>query len=171
MAKDGKKHYRLIQSYGLFWDRREVDWEGRPAKLLGIATIKEGEVDFGGQRGIYALYDGEFRLLYVGQAGGGDRSTLLTRLKLHNTVRTGTRALAHRWRYFSWFGVLRVLKVKKELADPRGTQKTARPAVLDALEAVAIEIADPDLNRQGGRLGGVTEYLQVSLPDKAKEEP
>ena len=169
MAKDGKKHHRLIQSYGLFWGRCKVDWRG--GALLGRASAKESSVDFGAQRGIYALYDGEFRLLYVGQAGGGDRSTLLNRLKHHNTVRTGTRALANRWKYFSWFGLLRVLKgTPPKLAKRTDVRQTTRVDILDALEAIAIELADPDLNRQGGRLGGVTEYLQVCVPGAAKEE-
>ena len=49
-------------------------------------------------------------------------------------------------------------------------RQTTLPHTLDALEAVAIEIADPDLNRQGGKLGDVTEYLQVCGPKNAKEE-
>lgn len=158
MATDRKQYHRLIQSYGLFWDRDKVDWTG--GQLLGVPSAKGGAVDFRDQLGIYALYDREFRLLYVGQVGGG-RNTLLGRLRIHNTLRTGTRALADRWRYFSWFGVLRVLKGKNELAKRPDTRQTTLQDLLDALEAVAIEIADPDLNRQGGRLRAVTEYLQV----------
>lgn len=153
------RHHKLIQSYGLFWNRDEVDWNGRPARLLGRLKARDKAVDFRNQAGIYALYDREFRLLYVGQAGSGN-STLFSRLRYHNTLHAGTRGLASRWQYFSWFGLLRVLKGSQELAGPPKTHQTKRPDILDALEAVAIEIADPDLNRQGGRLRAIEEYLQ-----------
>ena len=163
MPTDRKKHHRLIQPYGLFWDRDEVGWLDRGAKLLGVARAGK-PVDFRSQVGIYALYDQEFRLLYVGQAGGG-QNTSFDRLKIHNTLRAGTRAMASRWRYFSWFGVLRVLKGKNELASRPETRLTKAADILDALEAVVIEITGPDLNRQGGRVGDATEYLQCT-PDR-----
>ena len=153
------RHHKLIQSYGLFWDRDKVDWSKNKAKLLGRLKAKDEPVDFRDQAGIYALYDREFRLLYVGQAGSSN-STLFSRLRYHNTLHAGTRGLASRWQYFSWFGLLRVLKGSQKLADPPKTHQTKRPEILDALEAVAIEIADPDLNRQGGRLRAIEEYLQ-----------
>lgn len=158
MAQLAKQHYNLIQSYGLFWDRDEVDWSKGP--LHGKVKVKDDAVDFRDQLGIYALYDHEFRLLYVGQAGSG-KNTLFGRLKHHDSLHTGTRALAARWKYFSWFGLLRVLKVEKRLANRAETRQTTEAHILNALEAVAIEIADPDINRQGGRLRNVTEYLQV----------
>ncbi len=153
------RHHKLIQSYGLFWDRDKVDWSKNKAKLLGRLKVKDKAVDFRNQAGIYALYDREFRLLYVGQAGSSN-STLFSRLRYHNSLHAGTRGLASRWQYFSWFGLLRVLKGSQKLADPPKTHQTKRPEILDALEAVAIEIADPDLNRQGGRLRAIEEYLQ-----------
>lgn len=161
------RHHKLIQSYGLFWDRNEVDWNKRQARLLGRLKTKDKPVDFRDQVGIYALYDHEFRLLYVGQAGSGN-NTLFSRLKYHGTLHAGTRALAARWQYFSWFGLLRVLKGKQELAEAPETRQTTRADILDALEAVAIEIADPDLNRQGGRLRAIEEYLQCG--DDVREQ-
>ena len=163
------KHHRLIQNYGLFWDRNKVRWDRSPKeekgakKLPGVVKAKDDPVDFREQAGIYALYDHEFRLIYVGQAGTNKhgRGRLFDRLKYHTTVRAGTRRLATRWRYFSWFGLVRVLKGDQKLTQAPVTRQTTPAEILDALEAVAIEIADPDLNRQGGRLGGSTEYLQV----------
>ncbi|MCY3590318.1 MAG: hypothetical protein OXH32_01610 [Acidobacteria bacterium] len=160
------RHHKLIQNYGLFWDRDKVDWGKNKATLLGRLKVRDDAVDFRGQLGIYALYDREFRLLYVGQAGSGN-NTLFSRLKYHGTLHAGTRGLASRWRYFSWFGLLRVLKGSQELAEPPKTHQTKRADILDALEAVAIEIADPDLNRQGGRLRAIEEYLQY---EEAVEE-
>ena len=171
------KHHNLIQNYGLFWGREEVRWSGKGAGLYGFpATDDDGKirtarsrgdkVDLRGQLGIYALYDAEFRLLYVGKVGGGKgKNTLFVRLKQHGTPLGRTRGLAARWKYFSWFGLLRVLKGNKELAEPTDRKLTTRAAILNALEAVVIEIASPDLNRQGGQLGGATEYLQYTADD------
>ena len=69
----------------------------------------------------------------------------------------------------SW-GILRVLKGKNKLAKVAESRQTTRADILDALEAVVIEIADPDLNRQGGRLSSATEYMQ-SLSDDAEDGP
>ncbi len=154
-----RQHHKLIQNYGLFWNRDKVDWHQHNARLAGRLRAKSKPVNFRRQLGIYALYDREFRLLYVGQAGSGN-NTLFSRLKYHGTLHTGTRGLAARWSYFSWFGLLRVVKKDQKLAEPPKTKQTTRADILDALEAVAIEIADPDLNRQGGRLRTIEEYLQ-----------
>lgn len=151
------KHPKLIQNYGLLWERDKVGWSDYRATLQGCVTITQKPVDFRHQRGVYALYDREFRLLYVGQAGSGQRP-LFTRLKEHHT-QPGNRGLAARWRYFSWFGVLKV-KSTKELSDPFQARPASPQAILDALEAVAIEISDPPINRQGGRFPGATAYRQ-----------
>lgn len=152
--------------YGLYgFPTIDDDGKRRSAKSRG------DKVDLRGQVGIYALYDAEFRLLYVGKVGGGTgKNTLFARLKQHGAPSGGTRGLAARWRYFSWFGVLRVVKGKKELAEPAETKSTTRRDILNALEAVVIEIAAPDLNRQGGRLGGAIEYLQYTA-DYAEQSP
>lgn len=171
--QESKRHHNLIRSYGLLWDRYEVQWNERKAKLPGRIRVKKGEVDFRGQVGIYALYDQEFRLLYVGQAGSGDK-TLFDRLKMHCSPRRrrdgGIPGLADRWRYFSWFGLRGVKKTDNELTKGAETRQTTEAHILNALEAVAIEIADPDLNRQGGRLPNDGEYLQVPAK-KEVEEP
>jgi hypothetical protein len=171
------KHQNLIQNYGLFWDRRQVRWKGSGAGLYGFPAIDDDgkirsaknrgdEVDLRGQVGIYALYDQEFRLLYVGKVGGGKgKNALFVRLRQHGTPLGRTRGLAARWTYFSWFGVLRVLKGEKKLAEPSDRKLTTRVDILNALEAVVIEIAAPGLNRQGGQLGGATEYLQYTTDD------
>lgn len=168
-----QRHHNLIRSYGLLWDREKVQWKGREAGLWGRIRVKTGKVDFRDQVGIYALYDREFRLLYVGQAGSG-RKTLFDRLKLHCTPRRrsdgGIPGLAARWRYFSWFGLRRVKKTDNELDQKRPeTRQTTEAHILDALEAVAIEIADPNLNRQGGRLPNDAEYLQVPAKEEVEE--
>jgi hypothetical protein len=56
-------------------------------------------VNFIDQIGVYALYDEDRRIVYVGQAGNG-HATLFARLKQHMN---GSN-LWNRWIYFSWVG-------------------------------------------------------------------
>lgn len=140
-----RRHHDLIRSYGLLWDRKKVQWKGRESGLWGRIRVKMGPVNLRDQVGIYALYDEEYRLLYVGQAGSG-RKALFDRLKLHRSPRRrsdgGIPGLADRWKYFSWFGLRSVVK-KNELKGPAKIRQTTEANILNALEAVAIEIADP----------------------------
>tara|TARA_R110002020_G_scaffold439082_1_gene649556 strand:+ start:159 stop:530 length:372 start_codon:yes stop_codon:yes gene_type:complete len=97
----------MIKNYGLFWRRDSVHWNyggGRadePGHLKGVQYVERQAlvVDFREQAGIYCLYDDNFRLLYVGQAGFGN-ATLFGRLKSHTQ-----NNLAERWTKFSWFGL------------------------------------------------------------------
>ena len=71
----------LIRNYGLFWRRNNVVW-GRPnvqGHLKGVRAkaVKSDPIDFAEQRGVYALYDDAFHLVYVGQAGANDSQRLL----------------------------------------------------------------------------------------------
>ena len=67
---------QLIQNYGLYWRRDRVEW-GQQGRVRGALWGKERggkkklPVDFRAQKGIYALYDDSFNLVYVGQAGKG----------------------------------------------------------------------------------------------------
>lgn len=148
----------LIQNYGLFWQRKNVFW-GKP----GISGHLQGHparsaftvVDFRYQQGVYCLYDDNFRLVYIGQAGANDNSRLFDRLKQHCSD-----ALADRWTKFSWFGIRWVTKAGQLAAEAQGTHTTSG-AVLDHVEAILIAAAEPPHNRQGGRFGDeVQQYLQ-----------
>lgn len=67
-------------------------------------------------------------------------------------------------------GRIRVKKTDNEPDQKRPeTRQTTEAHILDALEAVAIEIADPNLNRQGGRLPNDAEYLQVPAKEEVEE--
>jgi len=154
----------LIANYGLFWKRKKVFWgrQGVSGKLLGtLATnLKDGQVDFREQQGIYVLYDDNFRMVYAGQTGAKDNQRLFIRLKQHERD-----ALADRWTRFSWFGIRSVNKD----GTLRAEKSTAHPAisgVLDHIEAILIAAAEPPHNRQGGRFGEkVEQYLQFSDPE------
>ena len=93
----------LVHNYGLFWRRYDVFW-GRPnvpGRLDGVPAKETlaKPIDFREQAGVYVLYDDNFRLVYVGQAGAGNQF-LFSRLKHHRRD-----ALADRWTRFSWFGI------------------------------------------------------------------
>lgn len=149
----------LIQNYGLYWLREDVflgsgNKEGH-LKGTRVKAKTTSPVDFRYQQGIYCLYDDNFRLVYVGQAGSGMQQRLMERLKQHMKD-----PLSDRWTKFSWFGIRAVNKTGKLRAE----KTAAHPAlsdVLDHIEAILIASAEPPHNRQGGRFGEhVRQYLQ-----------
>lgn len=125
--------------------RREEDlveilsgvYEGKRGKSAFMGRRKnaktKGEVDFWDQTGIHALY-GDYKLVYVGQAGLSDKSSIGNRLKTHTT-----NDLAGRWNMFSSFGLRKVgtgnkLGARFELAH------TTKPKLANVLEGVVIEM-------------------------------
>ena len=136
---------------------------------MGVNVEKQSDkVDFRQQKGIYALYDHDFNLVYVGQAGRGQLGqegsrTLFDRLKRHNDG-----PMRSRWSYFSWFGTLTHTGKDSKGKDLFEEEKKGRvdiPTTLDELEGILIMAADPLLNRQGAKFKNATEYKQVrSMP-------
>ncbi len=157
----------LIRNYGLFWRRDSVDWK-RSGQLLGrgVRAKRKGQVDFRDQRGIYALYDDTFRLVYVGQAGRGDRR-LFRRLRSHTLS-----DMSERWSRFSWFGIVPVDEASAALQnDWPDEQATNTISILDHLEAILITAAEPVLNKKGGIFGeGVRNYRQIPTRDSREPE-
>lgn len=148
----------LIQNYGLFWRRSRIFW-GRPrvrGHLKGVPAKETTAtpVDFRDQAGVYVLYDDNFRLVYVGQAGAGNQY-LFSRLKQHTKD-----SLADRWTRFSWFGI-RWVKESGKLAAGAAQSSIQSGQILNHIEAILISSAEPPHNRQGGRFGDkVEQYLQ-----------
>lgn len=150
----------LIRNMGLFWRLDNVYWDAgtQTGKLLGVDSkkVSSGPVDFSDQIGVYCLYAG-YSLVYVGQVGSGNQR-LFIRLKQHCKD-----DLAGRWDRFSWFGTRpltpkgdRLTKVEKGKFHP------ALDVVLNHIEGILIQAAEPPLNGQDGRFGsGVTRFLQV----------
>ena len=160
----------LIQNYGLFWRRSvigEVWPRTHPLLGIGVKQKRVGEVDFARQRGIYALYDDSFRLIYVGQAGRQKRG-------LYGRLRAHTRGnIAERWTRFSWFGLLPVdfsgAAKPYQLADVEADLNVSVVTALDHIEAVLIRAAEPLRNASIGSWGAsVTQYRQV-LPSASIE--
>ena len=160
----------LIANYGLHWHADRVFWgKGKaPGQLLGrgsVAGVAAGRglrrptVDFREQIGIYALYS-DYRLIYVGQAGGINNYTLFNRLKAHRRDH-----LAERWDRFSWFGLKSVSLINGDPSltlDAFGQEPLEPKVVVNFLEAIILEVVDDLLNRQGGRLGDAVNFSQVT---------
>ena len=148
----------LIHNYGLFWRRNDV-FGGRPrvtGHLKGIPAEKTTSkpVDFRDQAGVYVLYDDNFRLIYIGQAGSGN-ARLFSRLKNHKKD-----ALADRWTRFSWFGI-RWVRQGGELSAGATRFTINYNDLLNHIEAILISATEPPHNRQSGRFGDdVKQYLQ-----------
>lgn len=147
----------LIQNYGLFWRRDYIFWgrQNVPGHLKGRRAKRSKPVDFRDQQGVYVLYDDNYSLVYVGQAGGRNQNRLFARLGQHRSDQ-----LAGRWTRFSWFGVQ---GVDGRTSTLNGTVPGAPSvqSILNHIEAILIVAGEPPLNRQGGKFGaGVVQYFQ-----------
>jgi len=153
----------LIHNYGLFWKECDGDWSGK--SLWGhFSGHQSYETDFATQRGIYVLYDAQFKIVYVGQAGLGE-DCLFKRLDAHRWDR-----LKGRWSLFSWFGVCPLVERPEGsdewVVDTDAAITTSIASTLNHLEAVLIAASEPPLNLQRGRFGeDVYQYNQTAVSD------
>lgn len=152
-----KERYKIINAFGIYWNRNLVHWKTTP-DLLGIQQIGASEVNFKDQIGIYLLHDSR-ETIYVGQA---IEQTLGQRLKNHTTDRLGGR-----WDRFSWFGFYPVNENGKLLTDIKLGNITVQN-LGDILEAILIESIEPRQNRKQGNLFFGLEYLQQEAPEIKK---
>lgn len=150
----------LIQAYGEYWNPDVVDWgsrgKGNKGVLDGSVRIKGKKytVDFWDAVGVYVLID-EFRPVYVGKAVN---RRLGPRLRDHLTDR-----FAGRWNMFSWFSQSTINTTHKNLRQP-GTRPLNPDTVTNTLEALAILITDPPLNRKHESLPGANVVEQLAQP-------
>lgn len=152
-----KERYKIVNAFGIYWNRNLVHWKTTP-DLLGIQQIGASEVNFKDQIGIYLLHDSR-ETIYVGQA---IEQTLGQRLKNHTTDRLGGR-----WDRFSWFGFYPVNENGKLLTDIKLDNITVQN-LGDILEAILIESIEPRQNRKQGNLFFGLEYLQQEAPEIKK---
>lgn len=148
----------IIKNYGFLWDRDYI-YRGtgnNAGHLKGTASGSLG-ADFREQIGVYVLYDSNQKIVYVGQAGNGN-ATLFSRLKNHMDGR-----MWNRWQYFSWVGFKDVngdgtLSAQQNVNS--GVSGFKYSDALNEIEGILIEIIEPKLNKQSGRLKSAREYFQ-----------
>lgn len=151
----------LIKAYGALWNPDIVDWgtvgAGNKGKLEGRITKNKipYTIDFWEAKGIYVLHS-DFRAIYVGKAFG---TSIGKRLRDHLTDRH-----AGRWDMFSWYSVSSPRTTQLDVSQP-GQRQLGPEIVIDTLEALAILVADPALNRKRESLKGAYEATQ---PENAK---
>ncbi|SRR6266540_34345 len=156
----------LFQNCGLYWFVDDVYFgkvgggSVNKGELLGNRTPKpfQRDIDFAEQIGVYALY-ANFSLIYVGQVGGGAGNRLLNRLRQHSND-----GFKGRWNRFSWFGLRRV-NANGHVSNENEAFHPSRQEVLDHVEGIILQFAEPPLNGQDGRFGDtLEEYEQVRHP-------
>lgn len=134
----------LIKAYGTYWNPDIVDWLS--TDLAGI--IKRGkkkhEINFWSAKGIYVLH-ADFKTVYVGKAFN---TGIGKRLQDHLSDR-----FAGRWDMFSWFSISGPRITQGDVATP-GARNLGPSDIVSTLEALAILIADPALNRKRESLVG-----------------
>lgn len=148
----------IIKSYGFMWERKFVfRGAGSNAGHLKGTAAGFANADFREQIGVYVLYDQFQNIVYIGQAGNGNAS-LFTRLKSH--MDGGMR---NRWQYFTWIGFKAVNQDGSLSAQQNvdsGVSGFKYSDALNEIEGILIEVIEPRLNKQAGRLKGATEYYQ-----------
>lgn len=147
----------LINAFGMFWSRTEVDWRGKTPKLLGTPSNGGNATDFSNQAGVYLLYDSSGRVVYVGKV---EQARLGLRLAEHTKDR-----LSSRWDRFSWFGV-RSVKADGKLGDMPSSGISVS-TLIATMEALLIEGLEPPQNRRQGDGFRAVEFLQQTDPDLA----
>lgn len=147
----------LIQAYGLNWNPEFVEWKssGQPKGVLnGKVKIKEVQrvIDFWEGHGLYVLHH-EFRTVYVGRT---------TNRGLGHRLRDHLKdEFAGKWDSFSWFIVNRINISSGSLGKSVGRKLEARE-VISILEALAIYVSDPPMNRKRERLLGSYKVRQAN---------
>jgi len=148
----------IIKNYGFLWDRDYI-YRGAGSNAGHLKGKAPGVeiADFREQIGVYVLYDSNQRIVYIGQAGNGN-ATLFTRLKNHMDGK-----LWNRWKYFSWVG-FRDVNADGSLSAQQcinsGVSGFKYSDALNEIEGILIEIIEPKLNKQSGRLKSAREYFQ-----------
>ena len=153
----------LVKNFGHLWERQYL-YRGRgnvPGHLKGLRSPKSDVVDFRDQIGVYVLHDKNLQSLYVGQAGYGESSRMLTRLKAHENDH-----LWNRWTHFSWFGFRKVTgKGLHESMKPSSKVSVTGSDVIEQLEGLLITVLEPTLNKQGAVWKVAEEYFQHVEPE------
>ena len=150
----------LIRAYGMYWNPEVVDWGSRGAGNKGAldGKIKHKKrtyrIDFWDGLGIYVLYE-QFRPIYIGKAVS---TRIGPRVRNHLTDR-----FAGRWDMFSWFSQSTINTTTRTLRAP-GTRSCSARNATDTLEALAILVTDPPLNRKRETIPNAALATQIEQP-------
>ena len=174
MTKAPPSPPHLVGAYGMFWERDEVFWNGKPGasnswQLLGRRNANKHVLqvcDFRQARGFYILF-GDHGASYVGLARGGQG--LGQRLKAH------ANNPSKKWSRFCWFSFDDVVGAAK---TPGWSSVKKREAVrsIDAettvreLEALLIQILGT-VGQNQMRFLDAQPWTQVTLADCRKGRP
>jgi hypothetical protein len=163
----------VIRNFGHFWNRELVEWGHQrfAGQLLGyvMRNRKPVVVNFREQIGIYVLFTLQREVVYVGQAGSGDRRLFL-RLRDHTSD-----SLRDRWTNFSWFGLRAVNTTNLELSEhqkPESRSVSTNAKALHEIEAILLQLFEPRLNKRGPNWGDDTlEFFQYVRAEWEDVEP
>jgi len=108
------------------------------------------------QSAICALYDKQFKCVYVGQAGKGEEKGLYLRLKDHAV----NDNLFCRWQRFSWYGLYSVKSLEKGDYDTEYKFNTNINDIMTVIESLIIRVNQPKLNLASGSLHGADWFYQ-----------
>lgn len=147
----------IIRAFGMYWQRDLIVWRRQP-QLFGRQQAAAKSVDFGGQRGVYVLYD-HHTVVYVGRAV---ERPLGQRLYEHMIDR-----LSGRWDRLSWFGLYGVSDAGELTEQPLASSFAS---VITAFEAILIETLEPPQNRRRGDEFTAVEYIQDVDPKLREQE-
>ncbi len=164
--KKKSTRHLLIKSYGEFWRKDAVNWSRRNG-LVGWSKNRGRQANFWKMKGIYALFD-RHTLVYVGQTIQQD---LGKRLKQHLKDE-----FKDRWDSFSWYGIRDVVKKGKDgdyfrLGKLNKKEHPSAKQILEAMESIAIRIADPPLNRKRPKFGTKKNRAEHFHQRESKSDP
>jgi hypothetical protein len=153
----------IIKNYGFLWERKHI-FRGAGSNAGHLKGTSSGlpTADFRDQIGVYVLYDQFQNIVYIGQSGNGNAS-LFTRLKNHMDG-----GMWNRWQYFTWIG-FRAVNQDGSLSAQQHVESTVSgfrySDALDEIEGILIEVIEPRLNKQSGRLrGAVVSLIMIAFP-------
>ena len=155
----------IIKNYGFLWERKHI-FRGAGSNAGHLKGTSPGleMADFRDQIGVYVLYDQFQNIVYIGQAGNGNAS-LFTRLKNHMDG-----GMWNRWQYFTWIGFKAVNQdgsLSAQQSVDSGVSGFRYSDALDEIEGILIEVIEPKLNKQSGKLRSAIEYDQYVDPKVA----
>lgn len=147
----------LINAFGMYWSREQVNWAPSTPKLLGHQQTGSSAVDFCDQKGVYLLHDGR-SVVYVGRS---TEQPLGVRLRQHTSDR-----LNGRWDRFSWFGIYSVSETGTLLKN--SSKQYGIDMLIVTMEALLIEGLEPPQNRKRGDDFRAAEFQQMEDPEIGK---